>query len=211
MCEIAILRPSEYSVAALKEAALTLYRSMPHSLGLVSIRDPEDTDTFRYDVFKTIRNEPEGLEDFLSSAKEKGAIRLVIHGRLATEGAVTVEHAHPLEIDCEECDVDYVLHNGMLSQYVWDKQDHEQEGHTYSTEVDSEVIAHSFGDVPDNFDFESEYNYQPAYILMNEDRVYIHGRRYHLAKDGRMAHLHRDFGPDRREKSHRAVILTPEE
>lgn len=215
MCEIAILEPDEYSTKALKEISMELYESMRSSLGAVGVHQVDDKTKFGYDVFRDTDPNPEKLLEFVEAQQEKGAIRFIIHGRLATTGAVIDDHAHPLEMDCPVCNVDYVIHNGMVGAYRRAKNDLEEQGHEFTTGVDSEVIGHKVGGVPAGFDdpdeVDPEFETQPSFILMNDDNIFIHGSHgYHLSGDGRMKRTHRNFGPMYRDDNYNRVILTPE-
>lgn len=214
MCEIAILDPTKYNPQEIKGIAMTLYEAMHSSLGVVAVYD-EGT-KYTYGTYKAVDPDRDTLLNFMENSVSQGAHRVIIHGRMATTGSVCEHHAHPLEIDCPECDIDYLLHNGIVRGHHLLREQHEGIGHEYNTEVDSEAIAHDFGSVPTEFDGEQDLDFhtrEPSFILLNEEAIFVQGTsRYRLSKHCEMAlSYRRDFGPDASEEDYSRVIMTPTE
>ena len=65
------------------------------------------------------------------------------HTRWATHGEVNLSNAHPL-LDCQDEIV--VVHNGIVENYLEIKNELLDQGHTFSSETDSEVIPHLIED-----------------------------------------------------------------
>lgn len=74
------------------------------------------------------------------------------HSRWATHGKVTVENAHPHT--CENNEV-AIVHNGIFENYQVVKNSLEKKGHTFTSETDTEVIAHLIEDYMQNMDFKN--------------------------------------------------------
>jgi glucosamine--fructose-6-phosphate aminotransferase (isomerizing) len=64
---------------------------------------------------------------------------IILHTRWATTGEVTEKNAHP-HCDCKKNI--WLAHNGIIENYKPLKENLEKEGHKFTTETDTEVIAH---------------------------------------------------------------------
>lgn len=193
MCEIAILDPEDYTKAEQYRVTESIFATMGDGLGLTYVKD--NGGRLNYEVYKSISPKEMDVADFIDTHEAESEL-VVIHGRLATHGEIRDEHTHPLSIECDCCDVDYVAHNGVLRGHRRIRERLDDEGHDFTTEVDSEVLAHQYEEVPTDFEDYTYQQGQPAYVLMSRDSMFVYsGRGYILDEYGRMGRSHREFAP----------------
>jgi glutamine---fructose-6-phosphate transaminase (isomerizing) len=80
----------------------------------------------------------ENLESKLEKQTIEGGIGIG-HTRWATHGGVTEKNAHP-HCDCKKNI--FVVHNGIIENFRLLKKNLEKEGHKFTSETDTEVLAH---------------------------------------------------------------------
>lgn len=197
MCEIAILNTESSTAEEISNAAMEVYWAMQTSLGVVGIVHGDGE--YHYRVNKWMTPEEDDVAEFIEDNYDD-CIRFIAHGRLATHGETNLDAAHPIEIDCDTCDIEHVLHNGIV--YEHEKVMHaldadEESGHDYTTKVDSEVIAHAYGEVPDEAaDTMKEFEHEPCYILLGREKFLVNtNSRYRMTTDGQLGRPHRTFAP----------------
>lgn len=205
MCELAILKKNNVGKVELTEFAMERYRGQRTSLGIVVVnwtKDYEDERIFEYDTFRSTDPDTDEVASFLRETWDD-ANRFIVHGRLGTSGEMDNVGTHPIPIDCPKCDVEYVLHNGVIGRAGRNRFQQEKTGHSWNTRVDTEAIAHAFESVPSDID---EFNNvmekrhylerQPAFVLLGRKNIAIHASNgyYNVGPNGQVARTFRDIG-----------------
>ena len=71
----------------------------------------------------------------------------IAHTRWATHGGVTEKNAHPHRDDAKLGHGIAMIHNGIIENYSALKKYLEEKGHTFTSETDTEVLAHLIGEL----------------------------------------------------------------
>ena len=71
----------------------------------------------------------------------------IAHTRWATHGGVTESNAHPHRDDAERGHGVTIIHNGIIENYQSLRTYLTEKGHVFSSETDTEVLAHLIGEV----------------------------------------------------------------
>lgn len=192
MCEIAVTK----NQVALREnggaddiiaLARLLCESNDDGLGVVAVHT--DGETFSYNRYKHHEPDFDDVRDFLLDNDE--AWRFVLHARLATAGGVGFAETHPISVKgCPKTDLDYVVHNGVVHQHDTLMAQYEADGHEFTTDVDSEVIAHAHGEIPDELEEmdEPDISGRLNYLLFSDDGILVKTTtKYEVGDDFTMA------------------------
>lgn len=177
MCEIMSI-PGDSSTSAAIKASSKMFASNNDGLGIVAVY--RRGDKFGYRFHK--REDPD-WQDVRGFFDENEPWRFVIHARLATAGGTGVAETHPIRIVDDDVDVDFVIHNGHVHDFNL-RRELLRDGHEFNTQVDSEVIGHAHGRVPDNLDDDFD---QPNlsgtlnYLLFADNGILVRNTgKYHL-------------------------------
>ncbi|HUI01676.1 MAG TPA: glutamine--fructose-6-phosphate transaminase (isomerizing) [Nitrososphaerales archaeon] len=133
MCGITAVASSSEEVAPLLLEGLRREEYRGYDSAGVAVLNGKGTITVRKDVGR-VKN----LEAKYGVARLHGSVGIA-HTRWATHGGVSQKNAHP-HLSCKGEVA--IVHNGIIDNYLDLKKGLEAGGHSFSSETDSEVIAH---------------------------------------------------------------------
>lgn len=185
MCEIAVIDPELVPIETVHSLAERFHEEQGDGVGVVAVVN--EGDRFTYPVYKSTSPHWQTLYSFLRRNYDD-AWRFVVHGRSMTSGKRNRDTTHPIEIDCDLCDFDYVVHNGSVRNDQTVRERMFDEGHHFNTLVDTEIIPHEVGQLPEDLDDVSGSTYRIygnlSYLLFAEDGILARvEQKYHLSGD----------------------------
>jgi hypothetical protein len=185
MCEIAIVDPERTPIAVSHRLASIFHDEQGDGIGFVVVKN--EGDRFEYETYKTTTPHWQTVFAFLRRQYSE-AWRIVIHGRYGTSGGVNRNTAHPISVECDECEFDHVIHNGSVNAFKTARANLKDAGHEFETEVDTEVIPHVVSELPDTIEDHTRRTYDLSgklnYLLFSEDGILIRtDYKYHLTDD----------------------------
>ena len=202
MCEIAAINPTAHSIDAQTELATNLYAENDDGLGVAAVYN--EGDHFEYDVAKAETPSWQDVIGWLDDHDD--AWRIIMHARITTAGGNGFHETHPLRVACDKTDVEWVIHNGQVYNHRSMRRKLQSKGHFIKTEVDSEVIAHAHGEVPNTLD-DDEFD-EPRlkgrlnYLLLGRNGILVRNTgKYQIDHSLKMMCSHREFeAPDRNDE-----------
>jgi glucosamine--fructose-6-phosphate aminotransferase (isomerizing) len=133
MCGIIAAVSSEEEVAPILLEGLKREEYRGYDSAGVAVLNGKGTITVRKDVGRV-----KHLEERYNVARLGGKVGIA-HTRWATHGGVSQRNAHP-HLSCRGEVA--IVHNGIIENYLELKKELESRGHAFTSETDSEVIAH---------------------------------------------------------------------
>lgn len=187
MCEIAAVDPDRTSPEQAHQLAGNLYHEQGDGLGMVIVKRNEEEDKFEYETFSQVNPHWQTWWAFMRR-NWNDAWRVFIHGRKLSTGEVNRDSTHPIDVDCPKCETDHLIHNGTIRNHEKIRKGLERNGHEFTTEVDTEVIAHKVGELPETIDDAGRKTHDVQgsvnYMLFAEDKILIHTeRKYYVTDD----------------------------
>jgi predicted glutamine amidotransferase len=192
MCEIAVLS-NQFAHKDSREVAIDVFENVMDALttsnrdglGVVAVKHDSTTESFEYATYKQADPDlGQSYRDWFD--RHDDAWRYVLHARAATAGTQSYANAHPLSTGaCDQCEFDHVLHNGVVSKHREARSDLKRDGHQFTTKVDSEVIAHTVGSLPDSMDDHEQTDLSGSlnYFLFAEDGILARTERKYRVTD----------------------------
>ncbi|MEK7627291.1 MAG: glutamine--fructose-6-phosphate transaminase (isomerizing) [Patescibacteria group bacterium] len=107
------------------------------SSGILVLNNKKSEDGGKYNIFKAV-GKIKNLETEIADSPVAGTIAIG-HTRWATHGKPSINNSHP-HSDCKKNI--WIAHNGIIENYKTLKKHLEEQGHRFSSETDSEIIAH---------------------------------------------------------------------
>jgi len=133
MCEIAVVDPDRTGAEIIHQVAAKFNDEQGDGLGVLCVKNRGDK--FEYSAYKSVEPHWQTLYSFLSRNLDD-TWRVVIHGRAATAGTVKRQNAHPIRVDCDKCEWDWVVHNGSVRKHQQVRGGLTTAGHNFNTKVD---------------------------------------------------------------------------
>jgi len=133
MCGIIAAVSAEQEVASILLEGLKREEYRGYDSAGVAVLNGRGTITVRKDEGRV-----KELEQRYNVARLRGKVG-VAHTRWATHGGVSQKNAHP-HLSCKGEVA--IVHNGIIENYLELKKELESTGHSFTSETDSEVIAH---------------------------------------------------------------------
>lgn len=218
MCEIAVLDPEQASIEITQQLARRFHEEQGDGLGVLTIHN--EGDSFDYNIYKSTDPHWQTVYTFLKRNYDD-AWRIVVHGRAMTSGKRNWHTSHPIEINCDKCDFDYVIHNGSVKKHEEKRGGLVTAGHNFNTKVDTEVIAHTIGSLPESVKgfTTATYNLKGNlhYLLFTDEGILCRsGPKYDLSDEFTMTCSYRDFDEPKelgftRGRNRRWCLVTPDE